>query len=192
MVLGSDFLIPIIVYSYNTDDNNTTNITNITNTTNTTGTNTTGKDYFSVSYYVKEAIALIFVCIFNSAYTIILIYSINRRNYLSGDYLYWKRKNDNISLMKTIKEVTGFSFALIYCNMYFWPYSFKDEDSKMIFFNEIEMPDYEIKYGISIFMIAKLALLLFSIMVFSCCESLFGFFKSDLFNFNKSLKQYNE
>lgn len=191
MVLFSDFIIPFTSF-VNATLSNTTNITNITNTTVPTSTdisdndNSTSKNsnLNTPSRYVEEIFILIFVCIFNSAYTIILIYSINRRNYLSGDYLYGKQKNDNISLMKTISEVTGFAFSLIYCNMYIYQYAFGKEGYKMIFFEEIEMPDYEIKYGISIFMIAKLVLILFSIIMFRCSEGFLGMFKSDLYKFN--------
>ena len=83
--------------------------------------------------------------------------------------------------MKTISEV----FSLIFCNMYFFQYIYKD--AYKMFFEEIEMPDYETKYGISIFMIAKLVIIIFSIIMFSCCEGFLGMFKSDLYNFNKSL-----
>ena len=37
-----------------------------------------------------------------SSYTVIMIYSTNRKNYISGDYLYDKQINDNISLLKTV------------------------------------------------------------------------------------------
>ena len=190
MVIFADFVVPIYTY---TEKNNTTNITNTTDTITTDvsdndNDNSTSKtsNFNTPARYAEEIFGLIFICIFNSAYTIILIYSINRRNYLSGDYLYGKQKNDNISLMKTISEVTGFSFSLIFCNMYFYT---KITDYKMIFFEEMQMPDYEIKYGISIFMIAKLVLIFFSIIMFSCSEGFLGIFKSDLYKFNKSLKE---
>ena len=55
-----------------------------------------------------------------SCYTVIMIYSDTRKNYISGDFLYDKQINDNISLMKTVQIICGYSFSIIYCNLYFW------------------------------------------------------------------------
>ncbi len=55
-----------------------------------------------------------------SSYTIITIYSTKRRRYITGDFLYDRQINDNISLMKTVQIICGFSFAIIFCNLYFW------------------------------------------------------------------------
>ena len=43
------------------------------------------------------------ICIVTSSYTIITIYSSKRRRYISGDYLYDKKINDNLSLLKTVQ-----------------------------------------------------------------------------------------
>lgn len=55
-----------------------------------------------------------------SSYTIIMIYSTTRKNYISGDYLYDKQINDNINLLKTVQIICGYSFSILYCNLYFW------------------------------------------------------------------------
>ena len=84
MVLFSDFIIPLISYSKAIEDNNATNITNTTDTittdiTDNDNSNLKHRNLNTPSRYAEEIFALLFLCIFNSAYTIILIYSINRR-----------------------------------------------------------------------------------------------------------------
>ena len=137
--------------------------------------------------FIEILFLTIFIIILNSAYTIIVTYSLNRRNYISGDYLSGKKKNDNISLMKTVNEITGYAFALVYCNIYYYKmfYLLENEKNEIIFYNEIEIPDYEITPGLGVFMIAKLVIIIFSIFMFSCTEGVFNFFKSDLSKFNK-------
>jgi hypothetical protein len=90
--------------------------------------------------------------------------------------------------MKTVNEITGYSFALVYCNTYFYKFGYFLKDyKKVIFYNEIEIPDYKIAASVRVFMIAKLVIIIFSIFMFSCTEGIFGFFKSDLSKFNKSI-----
>jgi len=55
-----------------------------------------------------------------SSYTVIMIYSTIRKDYISGDYLYDKQINDNISLLKTVQIICGYSFSILYCNLYLW------------------------------------------------------------------------
>ena len=94
------------------------------------------------------------ICVVTSSYTIITIYSSKRRRYISGDYLYDKKINDNLSLLKTVQFICGFSFAVIYCNLYFW----KTLDKKGVFgrpyyYDQVIIPDYTLKNGITIYMI---------------------------------------
>ena len=96
------------------------------------------------------------ICVVTSSYTIITIYSSKRRRYISGDYLYDKKINDNLSLLKTVQFICGFSFAVIYCNLYFW----KTLDKKGVFgrpyyYDQVIIPDYTLKNGITIYMIKK-------------------------------------
>ena len=195
MVILSDIVLPIMANS-KANENNATNITNITipvNSTNSTD-NSNGDEEDSSSAneiidYIESFFLIIFIIIFNSAYTIIVTYSLNRRNYISGDYLSGKKKNDNVSLMKTVNEITGYAFALVYCNIYFYKmfYILEKNENEILFYKEIEIPDYEIAAGVGVFMIAKLVIIFFSIFMFSCTEGVFSFFKSDVTKFNKSI-----
>ena len=195
MVVLSDIILPIYAHS-TTKENNEKNITNITvpiNSTNSSDNSSNNNEDSSVSSeiiaFIEFFFLLILIIILNSAYTIIVTYSLNRRNYISGDYLSGKKKNDNISLMKTMNEITGYAFALVYCNIYYYKmfYLLENYEKEIIFYNEIEIPDYEITAGIGVFMIAKLVIIFFSIFMFSCTEGVFSFFKSDLTKFNKSI-----
>ena len=189
MVVFSDIFLPIYAQS-KAKNNNETNSTVPNNSTNSDNSNNDNEDS-GLANKILDIIAVVFLLIFiiilNSAYTIIVTYSLNRRNYISGDYLSGKKKNDNISLMKTVNEITGYAFALVYCNIYFYKmyYLLENNKKEIIFYNEIEIPDYEITAGLGVFMIAKLVIIFFSIFMFSCTEGVFNFFKSDLSKFNK-------
>jgi hypothetical protein len=186
MVVFSDIFLPIYAQS-KAKNNNETNSTVPNNSDNSNNDNEDSGLANKILDIIAVVFLLIFIIILNSAYTIIVTYSLNRRNYTSGDYLSGKKKNDNISLMKTVNEITGYAFALVYCNIYFYKmyYLLENNKKEIIFYNEIEIPDYEITAGLGVFMIAKLVIIFFSIFMFSCTEGVFNFFKSDLSKFNK-------
>ena len=132
------------------------------------------------------------ICIVTSSYTIITIYSSKRRRYISGDYLYDKKINDNLSLLKTVQFICGFSFAVIYCNLYFW----KTLDKKGVFgrpyyYDQVIIPDYTLKNGITIYMIIKIIIIIISILAALIIKlTKISFFKNDLTEFNsKSWRQ---
>jgi hypothetical protein len=132
------------------------------------------------------------ICVVTSSYTIITIYSSKRRRYISGDYLYDKMINDNLSLLKTVQFICGFSFAVIYCNLYFW----KTLDKKGVFgrpyyYDQVIIPDYTLKNGITIYMIIKIIIIIISILAALIIKlTKLSFFKNDLTEFNsKSWRQ---
>ena len=132
------------------------------------------------------------ICVVTSSYTIITIYSSKRRRYISGDYLYDKKINDNLSLLKTVQFICGFSFAVIYCNLYFW----KTLDKKGVFgrpyyYDQVIIPDYTLKNGITIYMIIKIIIIIISILAALIIKlTKISFFKNDLTEFNsRSFRQ---
>ena len=121
-----------------------------------------------------------------SSYFIITVYSTNRRQYISGDFLYDRKINDEISLMKTVQIVCGYSFAILYCNLFFW----KSIDKKGVlgspyFYEEVVIPDYTIKHGITILMIIKIIIIIATIII-TLKFSDFFIFKNDLAEYNLS------
>ena len=119
-----------------------------------------------------------------SCYTVIMIYSDTRKNYISGDFLYDKQINNNISLMKTVQIICGYSFSIIYCNLYFWRVIDTHRHyGKPNFYELTIIPDYTLKQGITIFMIIKIVLIVGSMIgsqMFSSCP----LFENDLGEFN--------
>ena len=118
-----------------------------------------------------------------------MIYSTNRKNYISGDYLYDKDINDNISLLKTVQIVCGYSFSILYCNLYFWrTIDTHGHYGKPKFYETTFIPDYTLKQGITIFMIAKIILIVASMIgsKFSSSYVIFKIYKNDLAEFNIS------
>ena len=63
-----------------------------------------------------------------------------------------KKINDDISLMKTIQIVCGYSFSIVYCNLYFWKtVDSKGHLGKPYYYDQIVIPDYIITHGLSIY-----------------------------------------
>lgn len=205
MVAFSDFFSPIFfMEKHNSSKSSNSTISNITNITDLIEdvptslvivsdiVNTTNNENVSDNNMLNTVVALIIALIFviiiifiNSAYTIIMIYSTSRRYYISGDFLSGYHSNDNISLMKTVKEICGMAFSLIYCNIYIYK-SFSSHN--FIFSQRITIPDYEIKYGISVYMIAKLVIIILAMIIFKNFDKVFFFYKNDLGKFNQDYK----
>ena len=110
--------------------------------------------------------------VITSSYTLIMIYATNRKEYISGDYLYDKQINDNISLLKTVQIVCGYSFSILYCNIYFWrTIDTHGHYGKPKFYETTFIPDYTFKQGITIFMIAKIIVIVGSMIGSYCLSS---------------------
>ena len=117
-------------------------------------------------------------------YTIITIYSTVRKRYISGDYLYDKQINDHISLMKSVQLVCGYSFAIVYCNLYVWKtVDYKGKLGKPYFYDKIIIPDYIFKQGISIYMVIKIIIIVGAIFA--------HLYLSDKFVFTNDLAEFN-
>ena len=185
MIILSDICVPIVAYDNEVKKGE--NSTDIINDMSDTFTYSDGvintkddpeEEESSVAANIIEFIVIVW---FFSAYTIMLFYTINRREYLSGDFLSGKSVNDNINLMKTLKEICGFTYPVIYCNFYFWKYISK---SQMLFYENVAIPDYKFKSGITVFMIAKLFVIGVSIIIYYCGFNIGWILKNDLADFN--------
>ena len=135
---------------------------------------------------ILEIILTFPISVICSSYTIIMIYSTKRRRYITGDFLYDKKINDTLSLIKTVQIVCGYSFSLIYCNLYFWKALDKNGNyGKPKYYEETLIPDYTFGRGISIFMIVKIAIIVISIIGTLAFKN-FSYFKNDLAEYNLS------
>ena len=179
LVILTDFLIPIICYADRDMFQDLVDSDKYQDDDETTSTLAIG------------LIILIPLYIFCSSYTVIVIYSITRRKYITGDFLYGKHMNDNLSLVKTVKSICGYSFAVIYCNLYFWVVLNREGNyyGKPLFYEKIIIPDYIIIRGISIYMIVKIIIIVVSLILYLKFENL-KFFENDLAVFNR--KYYDE
>ena len=143
------------------------------------------KDKSEVINLAYGILGMILASIFCCPYTVITIYTTMRKRYITGDFLYNKQINDDISLMKTVQLVCGYSFAIVYCNLYFWKTIYSTGDlGKPYYYDEIVIPDYVIKQGISIYMLIKIVLIVGSIFAHLYLDNVF-IFKNDLAEYNK-------
>ena len=139
------------------------------------------KSIFTLAVGVIISMFLTFIC---NAYTVIVIYATKRRRYITGDYLYDKKINDNINLLKTVQLICGYSFTLVYCNLYYWATLDKAKVFGVpLYKRQIIIPDYTIKSGISVFMIIKVVIIIVSI-IFVFVDSKISAFKNDLAELN--------
>ena len=141
----------------------------------------------TISSLISVLIVVYLMCIFTSSYTIITIYSTKRRRYISGDFLYDSSINDNLSLMKTVQIVCGFSFTIIYCNIFFWRSVDKyGVFGRPCFYDETFIPDYVFTNGFSVVMIVKIVIIVVSWFGYCCCDKKHPF-KNDLAEFDKDV-----
>ena len=86
--------------------------------------------------------------------------------------------------MKSVQLVCGYSFAIVYCNLYYWKtIDYKGKLGKPYFYDKIIIPDYIFKQGISIYMIIKIILIIGSILA--------NLYLSNVFVFKNDLAEYN-
>ena len=173
IILITDFLLPFInnpEQSYNDDNEEEEDYE---------------KEESSLGLAIGVLLSIVITIVTNS-YTIVRIYSATRRQYITGDFLYDKQINDMISLVKTIGEICGDAFALVYCNLYFWIVLDAQEGyAKPYFYQETYIPDYKIVSGISVYMIVKIVVIIVSI-VGSLKFNNFFLFENDLAEYNLS------
>ena len=133
-------------------------------------------------YYLESLFFLIIITIVNSPYTIAVFYSINKREFISGECFYGKNMGDNYNLIETISSLTGFAYPLSYCNLYLYYIVFKYNENigTAIFYQVVKVPDYLISGKFSILIIIKLFLIIVFIFLSHCFE-----IKNDLGGFNR-------
>ena len=148
------------------------------------------EEYKKEKNHVSLIISIIFslpISAIACSYTFIVIYTTTRRRYITGDFLYDRQINDNLNLLKTVQLVCGYSFALVYCNLYLWKTI--DTTGNVYgnpgFYGQIIVPDYEIKHGISVYMILKIVIIISSIIA-SLYFSKYFVFKNDFSEYNLS------
>ena len=144
-----------------------------------------GKTLLGVAPAILAIILSSTIC---CSYTIITLFSTTRRRYITGDFLYNKQINDDLSLMKTVQVVCGYSFTIVYCNLYFWKAADKKGAlGRPVFYEEIIIPDYVLIQGVSVYMIIKIIIIIASIIAsYNLKFSEVFVFKNDLAEYNSS------
>ena len=111
----------------------------------------------SIIEYILS-IFLMFILIFiTSFYTIAVIYSLYKRNFVTGDLLYGKHLGDNLNLINTTKTISGMATVLSYCNLYIFIYFL---EKSPILYDVVKFPEYDIGYGYNFLGIIKFIFLI--------------------------------
>ena len=93
--------------------------------------------------------------------------------------------------MKTVQIICGFSFSILYCNIYFWrTIDTHGHYGKPKFYETTFIPDYTLIHGITIFMIVKIILIVGS-MIGCYYFSSYDIFQNDLGEFNRNDAKYD-
>ena len=118
----------------------------------------------NVGQLILSVIIIFPVMALCSVYTFIMIYTHTKKSYISGDFLYDKKINDSLNLLKSVQIICGYSFSIVYCNLYYWKAIDKfGEIGKPIYYEKTFIPDYKISGGLTVYYIVKLAIIIFSI-----------------------------
>ena len=88
--------------------------------------------------------------------------------------------------MKTVQIVCGYSFALIHSNLYFWKAVDTKGNFRANFYDEIIIPDYTLKSGISVYMIVKIIIIVVVAILGNLIFNTKFIFKNDLAEYNLS------
>ena len=86
-----------------------------------------------------------------------LLYSLYKRNFVTGDLLYGKHLGDNLNLINTTKTISGMATVLSYCNLYIFIYFI---EKYPILYNVVKFPEYDIGYGYNFLGIIKFIFLI--------------------------------
>ena len=172
IIIFSDYLMPIAAYN---DDSETKSSENESSSS-------------GFGSFILGLILFIIISILNSSYTIAILFSINKRQFISGELFYGKNKGDHINLIETINTLSSFVYPLSYCNLYFYYIALKYNDSFLTptFYEIVKIPDYSIKGGFSVLMIIKIALSLVFAVLSHCFQ-----IKNDLGEYNRYIYTKN-
>ena len=127
-----------------------------------------------------------------------MIYTATRKQFISGDFLYNKNINDDLSLLKTVQLVCGYAFSIVYCNQFLMQRTYPN--GYPYFYERIIIPDYKFKGHTSVLMIVKIIIIFVSIIGSFACRNISAF-KNDLteyychnsetiYNNNKKYNEY--
>ena len=136
----------------------------------------------SLAEFLGFVLFLLVITIINSPYTIAVLYSISKREFISRENFYGKNMGDNINLIETISDLTGFLYPLSFCNIYFYYMVFKFDENYTTptLYEVVVIPDYLIKGKFNILIIIKFILILVFSILSHCFE-----IKNDMGRYNK-------
>ena len=137
----------------------------------------------SIYDFLLGLLLFLVITIIYSPYTIAVLYSISKREFISGENFYGKNMGDNINLIQTISSLTGFLYPLSYCNLYCWYKILKlvnEAYTTPILYEVVVIPDYLIKGKFNILIIIKFVLILVFAILSHCFE-----IKNDFGGYNK-------
>ena len=129
-----------------------------------------------IQTYIENIIFVFISVLLFSPYTIAVFYSIRKRKFITGNFLYGKNESDNLNLIETIKTIAGLAFPLCYCNYYvFYNILLNTQriEKAPIFYEVVVIPSFLIGGEYDLLIFIKIGLMIiFAILSFwdkICC-----------------------
>ena len=147
-------------------------------------------DYINLGQFIGYIFLIIIFVLINSSYTVAVLFSLNRRQFITGDFFYGNKRGDNLNLIETIKTISGMAFPLAYCNLYFFYFIYTKINGKSNIYiyqfiktPEINIGDFNLLPFIKIFLI-----ILFSFIT-KRYEKILSFKINDFADYDKTINK---
>lgn len=133
------------------------------------------------NFFIILIFGIIFI-LFNSSYTIALLFSLYKRKLISGDFFYARNTGDNLNLIETVKTIGGVAFPLVYCNWYLMYFIIGRRNIYVYEFMKIP----EIKAGnFNLMPLIRFILIILSGIITISTDSIFSYPINDFSGFDK-------
>ena len=144
------------------------------------------KDYINIGQFIIYLFSIIIFVFINSSYTIAVLFSLNRRTFISGDFFYGNKSGDNLNLIETIKTISGMAFPLAYCNLYFFYFIYTKINGKsnIYIYEFIKTPEINVG-GFNLLPILKILLIILFSFITKRYEKIYSFKINDFADYDK-------
>ena len=148
------------------------------------------KDYINFGQFIGYIFLIIIFVLINSSYTVAVLFSLNRRQFITGDFFYGNKRGDNLNLIETIKTISGMAFPLAYCNLYFFYFIYTKINGKsnIYIYQFIKTPEINIgEFNLLPFI--KIILIIIFSFITKRYEKIFSFKINDFADYDKTINK---
>ena len=147
-------------------------------------------DYINLGQFIGYIFLIIIFVLINSSYTVAVLFSLNRRQFITGDFFYGNKRGDNLNLIETIKTISGMAFPLAYCNLYFFYFIYTKINGKsnIYIYQFIKTPDINIG-DFNLLPFIKIFLIILFSFITKRYEKILSFKINDFADYDKTINK---